>query len=69
MQDTSGFYILQDGGLGYAPHFVENAYFSLYRENKDSYSYPVNGWYWFESENNARTFFGLPLINQQTTEE
>ena len=33
----------------------------LTKENKDSYTYPVDGWYWFESEQEARVFFDLPF--------
>jgi hypothetical protein len=28
--------------------------------DKDAYNYPVHGWHWFDNEQNARTFFGLP---------
>jgi len=60
MNDTSGFYTLQDDNLLYAPNFV---YFpdksSLLRENKDSYEYPVKGWYWFDEETDAINFFNI----------
>lgn len=59
MEDTSGFYKL-DGDLLYGPNFVLNASYELRRETKDQHSYPVEGWYWFDSEVEAREFFGLP---------
>ena len=60
--DTSGFYKL-DGELLFGPNFVLNANYQLYRETYSSNTYPVDGWYWFNSEDEARTFFGLELIN------
>jgi hypothetical protein len=60
MEDTSGFYFCQDGALAFGPNFVETKDFQIYRDQKDSYTYPVNGWYWFDSEEDARIFFNLP---------
>jgi len=60
MEDTSGFYLCQDGALAFGPNFVETKDFQIYRDQKDSYTYPVNGWYWFDSEEDARIFFNLP---------
>lgn len=57
--DTSGFYALIDGELFFAPNFVESATFSLHRADKDTYTYPVNGWSWFDSEQEAKTFFNI----------
>ena len=59
MSDTSGFYKL-DGGLLFGPHYVLNANYELYREQHSTYEYPVDGWYWFDSEAEARVFFNLP---------
>lgn len=58
MNDTSGFY-KEDGDLLYGPNFVLNANYELYRDQHDTYTYPVDGWYWFDSELEAREFFGL----------
>ena len=66
MEDTSGFYFSQDGGLAYGPNFVEHKDYSLYREKKDEYQYPVGGWYWFDSEEEARVFFNLPPRSIET---
>ena len=66
MLDSSGFYSFNDS-LFYAPNFV---YFpdgtSLLVENKDNYSYPDNGWYWFDSEEAAKLFFN---IEEEKTQE
>ena len=58
--DTSGFYKLDGDQLLYGPNFVINANYELKRENKDQYTYPVDGWYWFDSEQLAREFWNLP---------
>jgi hypothetical protein len=31
-------------------------------ETKDDYTYPVEGWYWFSNEHEARQFFNLPEL-------
>lgn len=49
MDDTSGFYKWDDGQLLYAPNAVLMAGNDLYREQKDDYTYPVNGWTWYDS--------------------
>lgn len=59
-EDTSGFYMF-DGGIVYAPTFVHSPDFYIDRGEKDTYTYPVGGWYWFDSKEEARAFFGLPL--------
>lgn len=49
MEDTSGFYKLEEEGTwSYAPNFVYGPNFELIRENKDEYTYPVEGWVWYD---------------------
>ena len=60
MENTSGFYKLDGEELLYGPNFVLNANYELFKETKDTHTYPVEGWYWFDSEENAKVFFGLP---------
>ena len=64
-EDTSGFYMF-DTELFYARVFVASAQFELNRGDKDKYTYPVFGWSWFDSEADARTFFGLPETTTET---
>ena len=59
MDDTSGFYKL-DGDLLFGPNFVLNVNYELFRAEKDRHTYPIDGWYWFDSEDEARSFFELP---------
>ena len=58
------FYKLEDGILPGGSETVIGPLFELYTPDKDTYSYPVDGWYWFADENAARSFFGLPLLVQ-----
>jgi hypothetical protein len=60
MDDTSGFYKLSnDGELYFGPNFVVNKNYELKRELKNNYQYPVGGWYWFDSRDEALLQFGL----------
>jgi|LakMenEpi03Aug12_release.lakeMendotaPanAssembly.Ray.scaffolds.fasta_scaffold91819_3 hypothetical protein len=65
MQDTSGFYKNEDGLLLYGKNYVLSGSYNLYKEKKDEYSYPVGNWYWFDTEEQARTFFNLPKPPEQ----
>ena len=50
----AGFYSLDgEGGLFFAPNAVYHKDYSLVKEEKDNYTYPVNGWTWFETEEEA----------------
>lgn len=58
MDDTSGFYKLDVGNvLLFAPNCVYGTDFCLFRQDHDTYTYPVDGWYWFDSEEEAKQFF------------
>ena len=46
--------------LLYGPNFVLNANYELRRETHDQHTYPIDGWSWFDSEEDARLFFDLP---------
>jgi len=63
--NTSGFYKEQDGDLFHGPNAVYNANFTLLKELHETYTYPVDGWHWFETEELAREFFGLPEADEQ----
>ncbi len=66
--DTSGFYRLDAEELLHAPTTVMGADLELLRTDKDSYEFPVEGWYWFDSEEDARLFFRLPLKSGEEQE-
>lgn len=54
------FYKNDNGELLEAPNFVYNKNFSLVKEEKDTYTYPVDGWKWFDTEAEARLEYNLP---------
>lgn len=56
---NEGFYYNDNGSLIYAANEVCDAGFHLVKEDHATYSYPVFGWYWFDSEAEAKAFFGL----------
>jgi hypothetical protein len=47
-----------DGDLLQAPN-VEGNNLSLNEETKSDYTFPVDGWYWFATVEEAKTFFNL----------
>ncbi len=62
-QDTSAFYKLDPFSniVIAGPNWVAGPYESYYlsRGQKDTYTYPIDGWYWFDSEEQAYNFFGI----------
>lgn len=58
--NTNGFYKVQNDSLFYASNAIYNSNYELFVEHHETYTYPVDGWYYFESEELAREFFGLP---------
>jgi hypothetical protein len=65
-KNTSGFYQAAGKHLAFAPNKVMAPDYTLDRADKDSYSYPAHGWYWFDTEEQAREFFGLPVNQNQS---
>jgi len=51
--DTSGFYKKDGEVLLYGPNYVLNAAYELRRETKDQHPYPIDGWNWFDTEEEA----------------
>ena len=64
----SGFYKF-DGVLLYGANFVLNANYELRKETKDQHVYPTDGWYWFESLEEACSFFNINIDEYQQTGE
>jgi hypothetical protein len=51
MEDTSGFYKLNEiSEWLFAPNFVYAPTYTLLKEDKDTYTYPVDGWTWYDTE-------------------
>ena len=55
----SGFYKLDGEIVLHGPNFVLNANYELRAETKDNHEYPVDGWYWFDTEEDAYLFFDV----------
>jgi hypothetical protein len=54
------FYSYTDNILYEAPNFVSLPIgLDLTVDNKDEHTYPVEGWYWFDTEDQAKEFFGI----------
>lgn len=50
---------LDGGTILEAPNFVHTPTTSLLVEDKDTYIYPVEGWYWFDTIEEAKLFFDV----------
>lgn len=57
--DTGGFYKTDSENLFFGPNYVLNKDYELLRETHEQHTYPVDGWSWFENEEEARVNFGL----------
>jgi hypothetical protein len=60
------FYKIDDDGIFHeAPNFVRAPDYDLFALQHDQYEYPVHGWYWFDTIEEAYTFFNyIPLIEE-----
>ena len=53
--------LIDEVNYTYGPEVI-NAEYQLLTEDKDIYTYPIDGWIWANSENEAREFFNLPPL-------
>jgi hypothetical protein len=58
--NTSGFYKFDRNNLLYGKNFVLNSAYELRRETHDQHTYPIDGWKWFDSEEEARVHYNAP---------
>lgn len=60
------FYKEDNGSLLKGENFVYSPIVTLKVEEKDNFTYPQDGWYWFDTEDEAYSFFGLEkeIINE-----
>jgi hypothetical protein len=68
--ETAGFYFNDNNYVICALNYVHGPYgqFSLTKELKDTYIYPIGGWHWFNSEEEAYNFFGIPWSSNVYTQ-
>ena len=53
------FYFLDNNELLEAPNFVIMQDIELNAAHKDEYTLPINGWYWFDTIEQAKEFFKI----------
>lgn len=53
------FYKEDNGSLLSGDNFVFSPIVTLKAEDKDNFTYPQDGWYWFDTEDEANSFLGL----------
>lgn len=66
---NQGFYKNENGNLLSAANRVTTPNNTLLKQEKDSYVYPIEGWYWFDSEEDAYNFWGLEINEIEEEEE
>jgi hypothetical protein len=63
MSSTAGFYKYESQTLHYGPNYVYDENYALVKEHIESYLagdvFPVDGWYWFDSREEALAYFGI----------
>lgn len=60
---SAGFYKYENPNLYFGANYVLNADYELRKETKDDHTYPVDGWYWFDSQEEAKQFFEIEEEN------
>lgn len=63
-ENIMAFYKVDNGELLVGENFVHTPTASMFKESKDDYTYPIEGWYWFDSESEA-----LATLDMSTEEE
>ena len=56
--------MINESDYTFGPEVI-SAEYQLLTEDKDTYTYPIDGWYWANSENEARVVLGLPEISNE----
>jgi hypothetical protein len=59
MTMNPGFYKFTGDFLSYASTGIYAPNFTLTAADHESATYPVNGWYWFDSQSQAEAFYGI----------
>lgn len=61
--NNAGFYKKDETQILFAPNIVESTGYMLVATDKDSYQYPVDGWIWANSLDEAITYFANNTSN------
>ena len=63
---TDGFFRVENENILVSGRlYVLNSEYALYRDQKDTYEYPIDGWRWFDSKSEAHEFFGIEESDTQ----
>ena len=63
MEDTAGFYKLNEiNEWEFAPNFIYAPTYTLLREDKDTYTYPIEGWEWYDESPIEESFIEDAVI-------
>lgn len=54
------FFKLDNTELLEAPNFIYAPGYELAATLHEEYTYPYDGWYWFDTQEEAKTFFNIP---------
>jgi hypothetical protein len=60
------FYKYDNNGLYYGSQ-VQSGLYSLFESEKDTYELPIEGWYWFDTIEEAQFFFKIPQVVEENT--
>jgi len=60
MEDLKpGFYKILNDELWHAPNAIYSPSYTLTKENRGEFNLPHDGWYWFDTEAEAKTYFNI----------
>jgi hypothetical protein len=57
---TAGFYKLEGAVVLYSPTVTVGPGYMLVADERHEYTEPIDGWWWYNSEEEARAALGLP---------
>jgi hypothetical protein len=60
------FYKRENDSLSIAPNAVYARDYTLLASENATYDLPIDGWHWFDTDQQAYTFFGLPMPSDVT---
>lgn len=64
---SKGFYKIIDENLYYAENSVYNKDYELHVSSYQDHTYPIDGWYYFETIEEAASFLGYTLPEEENS--
>ncbi len=62
------FYKRENGSLLEAPNFVIGPGFELYADQREGKTYPIKGWWWFDTVDEACAALGVQRPQQEVAQ-